>query len=202
MANLTAWANRHRTVSAAALFAVVVGLAAVVDWPHQASAGDLRADFATYATQVNGDLQSCSLEVEQTISAYNQITAGVSNKRETAAGIASQTALDCTPLGNSAIEDLGTLQPPRSLARYRLEQGSQRLYSWSFSDGVDVAQDIEKLLASPGDPALLATLRAHLSDMQIQAAAAQRLFDQTAADLGTAPVSFGIDSVRPGVLVG
>lgn len=202
MATITEWVTRHRRVSAAGAIAVVVGLAAAVDWPHQAGAGDLRADFASYATQVNDDLQSCSLEVEQTISAYNQITAGVSNKRETAAGIASQTALDCTPLGSSAIEDLGTLQPPRSLARFGLDQGTQRLYSWCFSDGVDVAQDIEHLLTSPGDPTLLAKLRAQLSDMQVQAAAAQQLFDQTAASLGTAPVSFALDSVRPSVLVG
>jgi hypothetical protein len=202
MTTITAWAARHRRVAVAAAAVALLAVAAVVDWPHQASAGDLRADFATYATQVNDDVQSCSLEVEQTISAYNQIIAGVSNQRETAAGIAGQTALDCTPLGNSAIEDLGTLAPPRSLASYRLDQGAQRLYTWSFSDGVDVAQDIEKLLAAPGDPTLLAHLRAQLSDMQTQAAAAQQLFDRTAASVGAAPVPFGLDSVRPGVLVG
>jgi hypothetical protein len=38
--------------------------------------------------------------------------------------------------------------------------------------------------------------------MQTQAAAAQQLFDRTAASLGAAPVSFELDSVRPGVLVG
>jgi hypothetical protein len=202
MTTITAWVARHRRASVAGAVVVLVGVAALVDWPHQADAGDLRVDFATYATQVDDDVTSCSLEVEQTLSAYNQIIAGVSNKRDTAAGIASQTALDCTPLGNSAIEDLGSLAPPRSLARYGLDQGTQRLYSWSFSDGVDVAQDVEKLLASPGDPTLLAHLRARLSDMQAQASAAQQLFDRTAASLGAAPVSFGLDSVRPGVLVG
>ncbi len=202
MTTVTSWVTGHRRASAVGAAVVLLGVAAVVDWPHQADAGDLRADFATYATQVDDDVRSCSLEVEQTLSAYNQIIAGVSNKRDTATGIASQTALDCTPLGNSAIEDLGSLAPPRSLARYQLDQGTQRLYSWSFSDGVDVAQDVEKLLASPGDPALLAHLRARLSDMQAQAAAAQQLFDQTAASLGAAPVSFELDSVRPGVLVG
>jgi hypothetical protein len=202
MESITTWAVRHRRASIGVAAVVLLGVAAVVDWPHQANAGDLRADFAGYATQVNDDVQSCSQEVEQTISAYNQIIAGVSNKRDTAAGIASQTALDCTPLGNSAIEDLGTLAPPRSLASYRLDRGAQRLYTWSFSDGVDVAQDIEKLLASPGDPALLAHLRAKLTDMQTQAGAAQQLFDQTAASLGAAPVPFDLDSVRPGVLVG
>ena len=202
MTTISTWILRHRTASAAGAAVVLLGVTAVVDWPHQANAGDLRSDFATYATQVDDDVQSCSLEVEQTISAYNQIMAGVSNKRDTATGIASQAALDCTPLGNSAIEDLGTLAPPRSLARYGLDRGTQRLYSWSFSDGVDVAQDIEKLLAAPGDPTLLAHLRARLSDMQTQAATAQQLFDQTAASLGAAPVSFELDSVRPGVLVG
>jgi len=202
MAKLLSWPARHRRVSIAGVALVTLGVVAVLDWPHRATAGDLRGDFAGYATQVNGDLRSCSSEVEQTISAYNQITAGVSTQRQTAEGIASQTALDCTPMGNSSIDDLGTLQPPRSLARYHLEQGSQRLYGWCASDAVDAAQDIEGLLASPGDPALLAHLRAVLSDMQIQAAAAQQQFDTTATSLGTAPVRFGVEAVRPGVLVG
>lgn len=196
------WVLGHRRWSVAGAVILVLGLVAVVDWPHQASAVDLRGDFAAYATQVNGDVTSCSLEVEQTLSAYNQITAGVSTQRETAAGIASQTALDCTPFGNSAIQDLGALQPPRSLARFGLDQGTAHLYAWCFPDGVDVAQDIEQLLSTPGDGALLVQLRARMADMETQAAAAQQLFDKAAASVGTAPVSFGLDAVRPSVLVG
>ena len=196
------WFAQHRKASVAGIALIVVGLAAVLDWPHKATAGDLRSDFATYATQVNGDVQSCAGEIEQTISAYNQITAGVSTQRETAAGIASQTALDCTPMGNSAIEDLGALQPPRSLTRFHLDQATQRLYTWCFSDGVDVAQEIEQLMTSPGDPTLLARLHARLSDMQTQATVAQRSFDSTAESLGAGAVSFQLDAVRPSVLVG
>ncbi len=196
------WFARHRKATVVAAAIVVLALAAIVDWPHRATAGDLRSDFATYATQVYGDVQSCSLEVEQTISAYNQITAGVSTQRETASAIAAQTALDCTPMGNSAIQDLGTLEPPRSLARFHLDAGAQRLYAWCFSDGVDVAQEIEHLLARPGDAALLARLHAELSDMQIQGTSAQQSFDRAAASLGAAPVSFALDAVRPSVLVG
>ena len=105
-------------------------------------------------------------------------------------------------MGNSAIEDLGALQPPRSLARFHLDKATQRLYTWCFSDGVDVAQEIEQLMTSPGDPTLLAQLRARLSDMQTLAAAAQQSFDATAASLGAGPVSFELDAVRPTVLVG
>lgn len=202
MSTIVTWVLGHRRWSAAGAVILVLGLAAVADWPHQASAVDLRGDFAAYATQVNDDVTSCSLEVEQTLSAYNQITAGVSTQRETAAGIASQTALDCTPFGNSAIQDLGTLQPPRSLARYGLDQGTAHLYTWCFTDGVDVAQDIEKLLSTPGNGALLVHLRARLTDMEAQAAAAQQLFDKTAATVGITPVPFGLDAVRPSVLVG
>ena len=202
MATIMPWVLEHRRSSVAGAVILVLGLAAVVDWPHQATTVDLRGDFAAYATQANDDISSCSLEVEQTLSAYNQITAGVSTQRETAASIASQTALDCTPFGNSAIQDLGTLQPPRSLARYGLDQGTAHLYAWCFTDGVDVAQDIEHLLSTPGDGALLANLRARMADMETQAAAAQQLFDQSATSMGTTPVSFGLDAVRPSVLVG
>jgi hypothetical protein len=200
--SVTSWMLRHRRVTVAAAIVVTLALIAFVDWPHRATTGQLRSDFALYSTQVRGDIQSCSVEVEQTLSAYNQITAGVVTDRATASAIAAQTALDCTPLGNSRVDDLGTAQPPRSLDRFDLAAASQRLYTWSFPAGVDVAQDVERLLAKPGDPTALADLRTRLAQMSADAAAAQQTFDRAAAALGLQPVSFGLDEVRPGVLVG
>lgn len=196
------WALRYRKLALVGVVVLGLGLVAFVDWPHRATAGQLRSDFALYATQVRGDVQSCSVEVEETLSAYNQITAGVVTDRETALAIATRTALDCTPMGNSRIDDLGTLQPPRSLDRFELGVATQQLYAWSFPAGVDVAQDIERLLTSPGDPVWLADVRMHLARMESEAAAAQRSFDQAAATLGMQPVAFGLDQVQPSVLVG
>jgi hypothetical protein len=196
------WVLRHRRLTTAGAVVVILGLVAFVDWPHRATAGQVRSDFAQYATQVRGDLQSCSVEVEETLSAYNQITAGVVRDRETASAIASQAALDCTPMGNSRIDDIGTLQPPASLAKFALGAPTQRLYEWCFPTGVDVAQDIQHLLSSPGDPAALADVKTRLAQMNAAAATAQAAFDQAASMLGTPPVEFGLDQVRPGVLVG
>jgi len=196
------WILHHRRISIAAAVVVVLGLIAVVDWPHRATGGQLRSDFAQYATQVRGDVQSCSVEVGETLSAYNQITAGVVRDRQTAESIASQTALDCTPMGNSRIDDLGTLQPPSSLADYKLGAATQQLYAWCFPTGVDVAQDIRKLLSSPGDPATLADVKARLTQMSTAGSAAQAVFNRTAGSLETPPVDFGLDQIRPTVLVG
>jgi hypothetical protein len=196
------WILRHRRISIAAAVVIVLALVAVVDWPHRATAGQVRSDFAQYATQVRGDLQSCSVEVEETLSAYNQITAGVVRDRQTAEAIASQTALDCTPMGNSRLNDLGTMQPPSSLANFALGAPTQQLYDWCFPIGVDVAQDIRHLLSSPGDPAALADVKTRLTQMNAAGAAAQAAFDRAASTLGTPPVEFGLDQVRPGVLVG
>jgi len=196
------WALRHRRISIAGTVVIVLGLAAVVDWPHRATASQLRFDFAQYATQVRGDVQSCSVEVEETLSAYNQITAGVVRDRQTAKAIASQAALDCTPMGNSRIDDLGTLQPPSSLARYHLDTAAQQLYAWCFPTAVDVAQDIEHLLSSPGDPATLADVKARLTQISTVGASAQAAFNRAAGSLATPPVDFGLDQVRTSVLVG
>lgn len=201
-APVRSWFAGHRRATIVLAVAVVLGVTAFVDWPHRATAGQLQSDYATYSIQVRGDVQSCSSELEQTLSAYNQVTAGVSTDRETAAGIASQTALDCTPLGNSSIDDLGAIQPPRSLARFALDGPTQQLYAWAFPDGVGAAQDIEHLMASPGNPKLLADLRTQLQDMSVRAAAAQAAFNQAAKTLGTQPVDMGLDAVRPTVLVG
>jgi len=196
------WILTHRRVSIAAAVAVVVAIVAYVDWPHRATAGQLRSDFAQYATQVRGDVQSCSVEVEETLSAYNQITAGVVRDRQTAKAIASQTALDCTPMGNSRIDDLGTLQPPSSLASFALAAATQQLYVWCFPTAVDVAQDIEHLLSSPGDPATLADVKNRLSQISAAGTSAQARFNKTAGSLSTPPVDFGLDQVRASVLVG
>jgi hypothetical protein len=193
---------RHRRLSIAGVVVVVLGLIAVIDWPHRATAGQLRSDFAQYATQARGDLQSCSVEVEETLSAYNQITAGVVRDRQTAEAIASQTALDCTPMGNSRIDDLGTLQPPSSLARFALGAATQQLYVWCFPTAVDVAQDIQHLMSSPGDPATLADVKTRLTQISTAGASAQAVFNRAAGNLATPPVDFGLDQVRPSVLVG
>jgi hypothetical protein len=197
-----AWLLVHRKVSIASAVIIVLALVAVVDWPHRATAGQLRSDFAQYATQVRGDVQSCSVEVEETLSAYNQITAGVVRDRQTAKAIASQTALDCTPMGNSRIDDLGTLQPPSSLANYALGASTQQLYVWCFPTAVDVAQDIEYLLSSPGDPATLADVKNRLAQISSAGTSAQMVFNKTAGSLSTPPVDFGLDQVRASVLVG
>jgi hypothetical protein len=196
------WMMAHRRISIAGAVVIVLALVAFVDWPHRATAGQLRSDFAQYATQVRGDVQSCSVEVEETLSAYNQITAGVVRDRQTAEAIASQTALDCTPMGNSRIDDLGTLQPPSSLANLTLGASTQGLYTWCYPAAVGVAQDIEHLMSSPGDPATLADVKARLAQMNTAAASAQNVFNQAAGTLNTPPVDFGLDQVRASVLVG
>ena len=197
------WLKRKRRVTAPLVILVVVGGIVALDWPHTASQPQLRSDFEAFAVQVRGDVQSCALEVEQTLSAYNQITAGVVNDRNTAIGLASQTALDCTPMGNSRVDELGALQPPRSLAKYKLDAATASLYLWCFPTSVDVAQDIEKLLSKPGDPALLADVKLKLAQLSTAAAVAQHGFDAAATDLSMgSTVSFGLDGVRPGVLVG
>jgi hypothetical protein len=199
---LWSWVLRHRRISVAGAVVVVLALVAVVDWPHRATATQLRSDFAQYATQVRGDVQSCSVEVTETLSAYNQITAGVVRDRQTAKAIASQTALDCTPMGNSRIDDLGTLQPPSSLADYGLGAATQQLYVWCFPTAVDVAQDIQRLLSSPGDPATLADVKARLTQINTAGSSAQAVFNRAAGSLATPPVDFGLDQVRASVLVG
>ena len=196
------WVLSHRKISVASGIVVVLALVAVVDWPHRATTGQLRSDFAQYATQVRGDVQSCSVEVEETLSAYNQITVGIVRDRQTAKAIASQTALDCTPMGNSRIDDLGTLQPPSSLASFALGASTQQLYVWCFPTAVDVAQDIEHLLSSPGDPATLADVKTRLAQINVAGASAQTAFNKAAGRLNTPPVDFGLDQVRASVLVG
>ena len=201
--SLWRWLGRHRRVVAPLVVVVVAGSVLALDWPHSATTGQMRADFAQFATQMRVDVQSCSVEVEQTLSAYNQITAGAVNDRNTAIGIAIQTALDCTPMGNSRVDELGSLAAPRSLSKYHLDAASAQLYAWCFPAAVDLAQDVQKLLNKPGDAATLADVKLKLGELSVAAATAQHGFDLAASDLGLgSTVPFGLEGVRPGVLVG
>ncbi len=181
---------------------LVLAVVALADWPHRATHGQLRADYENYVSQVRGDVLSCGTEVQDALSAYNQIRAGVSTKVTLAKGIMSNAALDCTPSGNAMVLDIAALQPPRSLARYTLEIGTNQLYGWASSDAVDAMQLLRSLLESPGDPALLRQLRALLGDMQQRAAAAQSIYDRAAKAVGAVSEPLGLDEVQPGVLVG
>ena len=201
-AGLGGWVRGHRRTSAVAAVVVTLAVVAAADWPHKATRGQLQGDLADYVTQVRADVLSCGMEVEETLSAYNQIMAGVSSDRETAIGIADRTALDCTPAGNDKILDLAATQPPRSLAIYHLELGTSQLYGWASTDAVVAMQDIHALLVSPADPVKLADVKVRLGDMQQRAASAQAIFDAAAAGVAGAPQSLSLDAVRPGVLVG
>jgi hypothetical protein len=196
------WVRAHRRWSVAGVVAVALALTAAADWPHRATRGQLQSDLADYVTQARADVLSCGVEVEETLSAYNQIMAGVSTNRDTALGIADRAALDCTPAGNDKILDLAATQPPRSLATYRLDLGAAQLYGWASADAVDAMQDIHALLVSPGDPARLADIKVRLADMQQRAAAAQGIFDRAASGVGAPAQSLSLDAIRPGVLVG
>lgn len=197
-----AWVRAHPRWSVAGAVTLALVLTAAADWPHRATPDQLRGDLGDYVTQVRADVLSCGVEVEESLSAYNQIMAGVSSDRPTALGIADRAALDCTPAGNAKILDVSATQPPRSLAAYRLELGAAQLYGWATTDAVDVMQDLHALLVSPGDPVRLADVRVRLGDMQQRAASAQAIFDSAAAGLGAPPQALSLDAVRPGVLVG
>jgi len=196
------WITGHRRISIAVIVALVLGLAALADWPHRATKGQLRADFESYVTQVRDDVLSCGTEVEDSLSAYNQILAGASTQRTVAEGIMNNAALDCTPSGNAMILDLAELQPPRSLAKFDLHVGTNQLYGWASSDGVDATEDLHSLMVTPGDPAMLGKVRTLLADMQQRASAAQAIFDRAAQAVGAVTHPLGLDEVQPGVLVG
>ena len=196
------WINAHRRTALALAVVLALALAAAADWPHKATHGQLQADLESYVTEVRNDVLSCGTEVEDALSAYNQIMAGVSTQRSTAEGIANGAALDCTPSGNAMILDMADLQPPRSLSALNLDVATNQLYGWASSDAVDAMQDLHSLLVHPGDPTTLSHMRSLLADMQQRAAAAQAVFDRAAASVGAPTESLELDAVQPGVLVG
>jgi len=200
--SLGAWVSQHRRWTVAAVVVVAAGLLAFLDWPHPTTASQARSDFASYATQIRTDVQSCSLELGDALGAYNQIISGSSTDRATALGIAQAAALDCTPMGNSNVEDIGALQSPRSLSKYNLDASTQLFYAWCFPTAVEVANDVQALLGHPGDPVKLKDIATQLTVLQRTAAQAQGSYDAVTQALGMPRIDVGLENIRPGILVG
>jgi len=191
---------RRRRLLIAAIVLGVLGLAAVMDWPHQANTAGLRMDYTLFARKVHADIGSCAVGVRDTLSAYNQIQAGASTDRQTAVRIAKQAALDCTPAGNSQILDLSNLPAPRSLAGHPAGQAPPELIQWAYPTAVAACQDAAAALQ--GDRSVVPDLRNRLAELQRRGTAAQTALDTTARAVGATPISLGLQGIEPSALLG
>lgn len=146
---------------------------------------DRAADLRALASQLAGDMRSCNSSARDSFVAYTDVVQGHPAERAAAEKLISDDEQYCTPVGNTDLYDLSTLEVPGTLRAYDLQPAVQDLGSWAFPNAAAAITDVASLLSHPGDPAVRADLGRRLAQMAQLSASAGDSFDRAAAALGT-----------------
>jgi hypothetical protein len=191
------WPSRRapKWVFAAGAVLLVIGIA--VGLAHRPTAGQRAADLRGFLHQLTADVESCSGGVRESLYVLRKIDNGTSHDVKTAGRVASTAAANCSPANNELLDDLTSVQPPESLARYHLGRAVTALIDWSAPRAGQVAADVATVLANRGRPGEAAARAALAAD--------QRKLDRqrTVVDRALGPAIRALDpAAAPPVLYG
>ena len=144
-------------------------------------AGDLRA----LAAHLDADMRSCDSSARDSFTAYTDVMSGDTARRAAAEKLISDDEQYCTPVGNTDLYDLSTLEAPGTLRSYDLQPAVQALSSWAYPNAAAAISDVGTLLAHPGDAPARADLSQRLGQMATLSASADGAFRRAALALGT-----------------
>jgi len=184
--------RRRRTLYLAlGVVAVVIGSVAF-DIGHSATRADRASDLRALASEVKSDLASCNASLNDSFSAYSAVVNGRHNELSAAEGIIRGDAPECTPVENSDLYDLATLEATPTLRAYNLQPAITQFEEWAFPNATGVMSDLEKLLGDPGSAATKADAASRLAQMTQLSRAAEGSFGAAAARLGTGIAGFDL----------
>ncbi len=144
-------------------------------------AGDLRS----FVTTLDADVASCNSSLRDSYAAYAAVVAGQRSELASAKSIIAGDEPNCTPESNTDLYDFATTQAPATLRAYPVQDAADRVDTWAFPDAAAAINDLEALLAHPGDAKARADLTAKVKAMVSLSGSAQRSLDATALALGT-----------------
>ena len=191
------WPTRRAPKWLFAAGAVLLAIAVAVALAHRPTGGQRAADLRTFLHQLNADIESCSGGVRESLFVLRQIDSGASHDMKTALSVARTAAANCAPANNELVANLTSLQPPESLASFRLGRAVRALIDWSAPRAGRVASDVVSVLTKRGKPGEGAARTA--------LAAAQRKLDRQRAvfDRALAPAIRALDpAAKPPALYG
>lgn len=165
------WPRRHSPRWVLAAGAVLLAIAVAVGLSHRPTTGQRGADLRSFLHQLNGDVQSCSGGVRESLFVLRSIDSGSSHDIKTAVSVANTAAANCTPANNELLGDLTAVQVPESLASYHLHSAITELIDWAAPRAARVAADAAAVLTDrgrPGEAADRAALRMALRELDAQ----------------------------------
>jgi hypothetical protein len=146
---------------------------------------DRAADLRVLVSHVASDVASCNSSVRDSLTAYTEVVAGHPSERSSAEKVVAGDEPYCTPVGNTDLYDLETLEVPGSLKAYNLQPALQDLSQWAYPTGATAMTDVGVLLAHPEDAAARTDLQSRLMRMRALDASAESAFSRAGTALGT-----------------
>ena len=184
--------RRRRTLYLAlGVLAVVIGSVAF-DIGHSATRADRASDLRALASQVKSDLASCNASLNDSFSAYTAVLNGRHDELSAAEGIIRGDAPECTPVENSDLYDLATLEATPSLRAYNLQPAMIQFGEWAYPDANGVMTDLAKLLSDPTSATAKADAVSRLAQMTQLSRSAEGSFGSAATRLGTGIPGFNL----------
>ncbi len=174
-------------VGAAALAIIVIS-----DYPRTASVNDRAAQFAALQTEVWTDVQSCNAALSDSLTAVTEILNGSSKDLVTAYSIVTQDEPNCSPVGNSDLLDLASINAPNLLRNYNVQTTVNDLYTWAFPQAAYIILDFRTLLKNFHDTAVANDIVRRQKIMDVYEKQAQSELNTDAKDFGIAPKNLGL----------
>jgi hypothetical protein len=135
--------------------AILVGLA------HRPTRPQRAADMNGFLHDMTTDIQSCAGGVRESLTVMRAIESGTSHDLQTAIGIATYGATNCSPANNELLDDLLQYQVSESLSSFRLSRAVDGLVTWAFPDAQRVQNDVAAVLQAHGAARAAATVKLH-----------------------------------------
>jgi hypothetical protein len=153
------WAVRRtpRWLYAAGLVLVIA--AVLVGVAVHPSRSQRATDLNGFFTDMKTDIQSCAGGVGESLTALHAIESGASHDVNTAIGIATYGANNCSPANSMPMDDLTGYQVQESLSAFHLDRAVNGLLTWAFPDAQRVMLDVAATLRANGTAKAADTVR-------------------------------------------
>ena len=141
--------------------AVIVIAAVLVGVAIHPSRSQRATDVNGFLTDMNTGIKSCAGGVGESLTALRAIESGTSHDVNTAVGIATYGANNCSPANSMPIDDMAAYQVQESLSQFHLDRAVNGLLTWAFPYAQRVMLDVAAVLRADGTARAAATAKLH-----------------------------------------
>lgn len=135
----------------------VLAVAVLVGVTVHPSRSQRATDLNGFLTDMKTDIESCAGGVSESLTVLHAIETGASHDLNTAIGVATYGASNCSPANNMQLDDLVQYQVQESLSQFGLARVVNGLVTWAFPDAQRVQTDVAAALRARGAARTAAT---------------------------------------------